>query len=205
MRKILLLLLLMGVCVSQEVVFSDSPVLNLTCPVGVLPGASESISCINLRALVVVNHPPLGIWNESWKGEGFMADAMRELEQIAMDHDNVTLQFQVEMIPLSFKDNTFDKTLNMVAIDCNQTSNPMPLHDCQRYDILVGSYWPNPGERSLRTLYSPPLLETGYVTLRHSPDPKQTSNKQLPIESLHIRGGRLAYVTFSVILRCLTH
>ena len=133
-----------------------------SCSMGVLSSDFLQNTSITLQAIVVVNHPPLGMIDES-DGSiiGFMPDAMNEIQRIALIEDNVTLQFNVTPVALNFSDNTFDKTLNMVAVDCD-----LSPEECSRFHLLIGSYWPSPGDRSLRTLFSPPLMETGYVTVR---------------------------------------
>ena len=112
----------------------------------------------------------------------------------------------------------------MVSVDCNETSNPMPREDCNRYAILVGSYWPSPGDRNLKTQYTPPLVETGYVaTRRLLNDDDDVKLKRRPIETLEaaqalnatvcLRAGensvvenlRELYPHMNVVQRCDNH
>ena len=85
---------------------------------GVQPGELPP-SSIQLRAVVVVNHPPLGMMDEAHQGtmtsnlaedtdfpdalRGYMPDAMRELQRIALEIDNVTLNSRWTLFHSAFK------------------------------------------------------------------------------------------------------
>jgi len=178
---------------AQEVIDVENSIENVSMsqsssslqvrPMGVLlPEQALYNTTVTLETAVVVNHPPLGMSStDSGNVEGFMPDVMEEIQRIAFEQDNVKLSFNITPVPLNFSDNTFEKTLNMVSIDCDRSTLLAP-EDCSRYDLLVGSYWPSPGNRSLKTLFSPPLMETGYVTARFLElDDRMTER---PIETL---------------------
>ena len=93
--------------------------------------------------------------------QGFQPDLLRILQQIALDHHNVTLTFDVQELPAFSYIQSFD----ILAEDCNTTDNPHPLEDCERYQFIVGDYYAY-YPRTIRTSFTPPLLTTSASAIK---------------------------------------
>jgi ABC-type amino acid transport substrate-binding protein len=90
---------------------------------------------------------------------GFQVDLLNRLKVFALQDDNVQLEFT-----LSQTQQNYAGAFDMVANDCNTTVNPLPLDDCQLYDIVVADYYVNPA-RAIRVDFTPAWLQTSMSTI----------------------------------------
>lgn len=189
---------------SKQSASTDSCTAASLCIRPVAEGGLQNQS-LTLRALIIVKMPPFAVLEENIDNNentpsasannelvhyrGLMPDIMREIQRIAFQEDGVSLTFSLDPVENSFENDVFQSSLDSLAVDCNTTGvNPKPWEDCQRYDLGVGPYWPNLGDRSLKSLFTPPLTETGSATARYTSSASSTNRQQQesPVKSLEI-------------------
>lgn len=116
-----------------------------------------------------VFHVPPYLYNieESQEGpisaSGFCPDMLERL-QIFAEQDQVELTYQLKLAPP-----TYDGALDTVAIDCNTSSNPLPLENCQSFDVIASDYYYT-AERAMRIDYSPVWLHGAISAVRYVPN-----------------------------------
>jgi len=104
--------------------------------------------------------PPFAIYNEITDTyTGFQGDLLKSLEIFAYQ-DGYNLTFELSKSPSQYGD-----ALDLVANDCNTTSNPNLLEDCNKFDLIIGDYYCN-ADRSTRVDFSPTFLRTTMSTLK---------------------------------------
>ena len=142
---------------------------------GVSPGAALPVS-MTIRASVLTDTRPFAFYEESRTSEngpfpqfqGFQPDLMRSLVEIAKNLDKVTLMFKLEQAPAE----SHDTQLEYMASDCgfisnNHTNNQILAEaECNRLDMIIGDFSITP-ERSIRTLFTPPILQNKAATVRY--------------------------------------
>ena len=104
--------------------------------------------------------PPFAIYDDDTKSyTGFQGDLLKSLEIFAL-LDGYHLQFDLSLSPPQY-----GNALDLVANDCNTTTNPNLLEDCNKFDLIIGDYYCN-AERSTRVDFSPAFLRTTMSTLK---------------------------------------
>lgn len=98
----------------------------------------------------IISHEPSEVPQEY---KGFQPDLLRHLVSIAKRLDNVNLSFELEEAP-AFSHFYYFRQL---ANDCEG--------NCDGYDLVVGDFYGTP-DRSIRTVLSPPLLNTAAATVK---------------------------------------
>ena len=103
------------------------------------------------------------------KYRGFQPDLLRHIQRIAKTVDNVTLYLELEEAPPFSYVEQFEYLTN----DCGHVptsssfgGNRLSEEDCNRYDMIIGDYYPYPA-RSIRTSFTPPILSTAAATVKY--------------------------------------
>jgi len=126
---------------------------------------NEQLTNITLRGGVLLA-PPFAIYNEITDTyTGFQGDLLKSLEIFALQ-DGYNLTFELSKSPSQYGD-----ALDLVANDCNTTTNPNLLEDCNKFDLIIGDYYCN-ADRSTRVDFSPTFLRTTMSTLKIIKDEK---------------------------------
>merc|ERR1719162_2979055 len=94
---------------------------------------------ITLRAGVLLNAPYADYNETTGMFSGFEIDALEHMKIFATQQ-GYTLDLELELLELTYGD-----ALDLIANDCNTTTNPSPYEDCQKYDLIIGDYFVNDG------------------------------------------------------------
>mmetsp|Transcript_39979 Transcript_39979/g.45097 ORF Transcript_39979/g.45097 Transcript_39979/m.45097 type:complete len:686 (+) Transcript_39979:188-2245(+) len=158
---------------------------------------------ITLRAGVLLNDPYAYVtgndslqWIEAWGAgydsnkttnlfSGFQIDLLDYMKELAKQQ-GYTLNVQLELAPQQ----NYLAALDLVANDCNTTSNPILLDNCQKYDLIIGDYYVNE-ERRMRVDFSPPLVKTSMSTIKvvRKDDDNSTAPNFSTLSKLEEGGG----------------
>ena len=122
------------------------------------PRQVTALEPITLRG-GVLHAPPFAIANDDGTYSGFQGDLLRRLSSFALG-DGYNLTFDLSPSPPQY-----GPALDLVASDCNTTSNPNPREECEMFDLIVGDYYCN-ADRSLRVDFSPTWLRTTMSTIK---------------------------------------
>lgn len=171
--------------VAALVAFLLRPVSALGAAVVVQPYDFKYPETMTIRAKILTNTVPLAYTvvgdEESTSTEhtinsngntfpqyrGFQPDLLRHLQRIAKSLDNVTLYFQLEEAPPFSYVGQFEYMTNDCGhVPINPSGDILSEEDCNRYDMIIGDYYPYPA-RSIRTVFTPPILSTAAATVKY--------------------------------------
>lgn len=153
-----------GAAGSNNLLGAAAGARSLQQDLNVFDGELTERKSMTLRGGVLLA-PPFAISDdvEDLEGSltGFQGDLIDRLRAFASD-DGYDLTFDLSLSPQQY-----GPALDLVAIDCNSTSNPHPLEECTKFDLIVGDYYCN-ADRSVRVDFSPTWLRTTMSTIKLS-------------------------------------
>ena len=161
----------MKVCLpAVAILLSSLTIASFSCCIHqaeALSNETTTLTPITIRGGVLLA-PPFAVIDEShtpsFQGDtrytGFQGDLLRYLSDFAKE-DGYNLNFNLSLSPYQ----NYGKDLDVIANDCNTTYNPLPLEECDAYDVIVGDYYVN-AERSMRIDFSPAWQRSGMSSIK---------------------------------------